>query len=147
MKTKFRKIAALTLSLVLICALAATVFAASDGWGDHYQGIYIDMVGEVNRYDASGEVFVDYIYGASRLEIDMTYTYYPMPAGSLARTESYSDYETYNSISTAGALRDFSTTVDLHGSCHSMIAVTYHFNAEFPYSIGRFESAPYSIEY
>lgn len=147
MKKSARKTLSLALSLVLICALAATIFAASDGWGDHYQGIYIDMVGEVNRYDASGEVFVDYIYGASRLEIDMTYTYYPKPAGSPAATLVHSDYETSNNFSSAGAMRELSTTVDLKGSCHSMIAVTYHFNAEFPYSIGRFESAPYSIEY
>lgn len=147
MKKSARRTLSLALSLVLICALAATVFAASDGWGDHYQGIYIDMVGEVNRSDATGEVSVDYIRGASRLEIDMTYTYYPMPAGSPAATLVHSDYETSNNFSITGAMREFSTTVDLNGSCFSMIAVTYHFNAEFPYVSGRFESAPYSIEY
>ena len=143
---KFRKISALMLALALICALSASVFAASDSWVEMCGSNEVEMEGTVNRYDASGTMYVNYIYGMSYAKISTTCTYYPMPAGSRAVTHNYSDSDYFYGTSAADAVRDYSISVTPSG-CFSMIAVTYNFKMNLERIGTAFESAPYSIEY
>ena len=143
---KFRKISALMLALALICALSASVFAASDSWVEMCGSNEVEMEGTVNRYDASGTMYVNYIYGMSYAKISTTYTYYPMPAGSRPVTDTDSDSDYFYGTNAADAVRDYSTSVTPSG-CFSMIAVTYNFKMNLERIGTAFESAPHSIEY
>lgn len=144
---KFRKISVLILALALICALAVTTFAATDGWSEVCESYDVEMEGTVNRQNASGTIYVNYIYGMSYARVDMTCTYYPMPAGSSAVTNDYYDYDYFSDTSSAGATRSYSASVAPAEGCFCMIAVTYKFSMRLGRTGIAFESIPRSIEY
>ena len=147
MKKTARRTLSLVLTLVIICALAVSAFAASDFWVGECDGTTFEMLADIERYKVSTDVVTDYIYGYSRCNIDVTYTYYPMPAGSLAVTDDDSSYNTYYTNGSSDAVREESLEVDLSGSCFSMISATFNYTVGMNRIPDTYVSPGYSVEY
>ena len=146
MKKSVRRIVLLSLVLILVCSLAVSSFAVSGFLADTCEGINIEMLGTLERYDAEGEIIVDCIYGASYYKIDAALTYYPKPGGSPSiSAEPHSSSATYYTSGSSDAVREYAATFTTDQDCFSMIFVTFHYTTTVYGTTYR--SGPLSLEY
>ena len=139
MKTKFRRILTLALTLVLICALTATAFAAASRTVEEEtdSGITVIEEGSISNYSVSGEVYTDIGGRMTSLRISIDYSYIKAGTTDTIIQDSYS--------STAYNQYEHSDSETLDGSkCKKMVHATYMFRLEIP-NEDTFDSTPFTL--
>ena len=147
MKKSARRTLSLVLTLVLICALAVSTFAASDFWVGECDGTEFEMLADLKERKVSTDVVTDYVYGYSRCNIDVTFTYYPSYGGSIPVTDDASNHKTYYTTGSHDAVKEQSLTVDQSAACRQMIDATFNYTVELNRILDTYVSPTYSIEY
>jgi hypothetical protein len=139
MKKSARKILSLVLTLVLICALAATAFAAASHSVEEEtdSGLIITEHGSISTYSVSGEVSVDNGGRMNSLRVSIDYSYIQAGTTDTIIQESYST-TAYSNYVHSGSKTVYNTT------CKKMVHATYMFRVEIPHE-GAFNSTPFTL--
>ena len=147
MKKTTRTILSLVLTLVLICALAVSTFAAFDSWVGECDGTEFEMLADLEERKVSTNVVTDYIYGYSRCDIDVTYSYIPSYGGHHPVIDTANNHKTYYTTGSHDAVREQSLEVDLSFSCNSMIDATFNYTVALNRILDTYVSPTYFLEY
>lgn len=141
MKNSARKILALVLTLVLICALATAAFAATTRAVDEETsgGSTVSEYASIDTCSVYGQVYVNDGERMNSLRVSITYTY--------QQTSAANSLKTLTHTTTGYDVRSHEGSVTLTSSeCYKMKYAYYNFRAEIP-SEGTFYSTPIQLTY